>query len=65
MSGRHDYVRPIHNHVRPTRYGSHILELSSFDNVIYIARFVIFYASQLMDDIMPTLTGSGLAAPAH
>ena len=37
-----NHVRPTTCHIWPTRYRSHIIGLSSFDNVIFITRFVIF-----------------------
>ena len=45
-------------HIRPTRYHVriYIIGLSSFVNVIFTKRFVIFYMIRLMDGILPTLT---------
>ena len=50
-----NHVWPTRYHVRPTQYGSCIIRLLPFDNVIFIAKFVIFFVSGLMDDITPTL----------
>ena len=36
-------------------FTSHIIGLSSFDNMIFIAKFMIFFVIQLMDEITPTL----------
>ena len=48
-----NHARPTSYHVRPTRYGNCII--SPFDNMIFIAKFVIFFMIRLMDDITPTL----------
>ena len=50
-----NHVRPTSFHVRPTRYGSCIIGLSPFDNVIFIVKLVIFFVSRLIYDITPTL----------
>ena len=44
------------NDVRPTQYRKYIIGLLSFLNLIFMARFVIFNVSLLMDGISPTLS---------
>ena len=46
------------NDIWPTRYGIYIIGLSSFVNVIFTARFMIFYVSRLIVRILPLVLNS-------
>ena len=51
-----NHVLPTCYYVRTSRYKINVYKITSFESIIFTARFIIFYVIQVVDVIMPTLT---------